>query len=80
MAKEVAWGYYSELFTAHPERARLDFAVFADAFADASWDTDEMRALIHWAVPAEEDRLDLDRWTGPWRANGSIPWRSSAST
>jgi hypothetical protein len=70
MAKEIAWGYYSELFTGHPERVRLDFAVFADTFADTEWDTAEMRALIGRAVPVEADRLDLRRLdrplTGEW--------------
>jgi uncharacterized NAD(P)/FAD-binding protein YdhS len=65
IAKEIAWGYYSELFTGHPQRVRLDFTVFADAFADAGWDSGEMRALIHRAVPAEEDRLDLEKLDRP---------------
>ncbi|MFC4083235.1 FAD/NAD(P)-binding protein [Amycolatopsis samaneae] len=65
IAKEIAWGYYSELFTGHPERVRLDFAVFADAFADASWDSETMRALIARAVPGEQDRLDLSALDRP---------------
>jgi hypothetical protein len=65
MAKEIAWGYYTELFTGHPERVRLDFAVFADAFADTPWDTEEMRALIDRAVPSEVDKLDLRRLDRP---------------
>ncbi|MEC3977097.1 FAD/NAD(P)-binding protein [Amycolatopsis sp. H20-H5] len=60
MAKEIAWGYYSELFTGHPGRVRLDFAVFADTFADLPWYSEEMRELIRTAVPAQEDRLDLE--------------------
>jgi hypothetical protein len=65
MAKEIAWGYYSELFTGHPERVRLDFAVFADVFADTRWDSAEMHALVRRAVPAEADRLDLRRLDRP---------------
>ncbi|MFJ9781940.1 FAD/NAD(P)-binding protein [Amycolatopsis sp. NPDC101161] len=65
IAKELAWGYYSELFTGHPERVRLDFAVFADAFADLPWDSPGMRDLVARAVPAEADRLDLDRLDRP---------------
>jgi hypothetical protein len=65
MAKEIAWGYYTELFTGHPERVRLDFAVFSDAFADIDWDTEEMHALIARAVPSEEDKLDLRRLDRP---------------
>ncbi|WP_410660310.1 FAD/NAD(P)-binding protein [Amycolatopsis sp. lyj-112] len=63
ISKELAWAYYSELFTAHPERVRMDFAVFADAFADTS--PGEIGALVARAVPAPEDRLDLDRLDRP---------------
>lgn len=65
IAKELAWGYYSELFTGHPDRVRLDFTVFADAFADLPWDSPGMRDLVARAVPAEADRLDLDRLDRP---------------
>ncbi|MEV7039988.1 FAD/NAD(P)-binding protein [Amycolatopsis sp. NPDC051061] len=65
IAKELAWGYYSELFTGHPDRVRLDFVVFADAFADLPWDSPGMRDLVVRAVPAEADRLDLDRLDRP---------------
>lgn len=65
VAKEIAWGYYTELFTGHPERVRVDFAVFADAYADFAWDSEEMTELIHRAVPAEADRLDLRRLDRP---------------
>jgi len=74
VAKELAWGYYSELFTGHPDRVRLDFAVFADAFADLDWDSPGMRDLVARAVPAEADRLDLDRLDRPMegREFGSV--------
>ncbi|MEV6619290.1 FAD/NAD(P)-binding protein [Amycolatopsis sp. NPDC051106] len=65
IAKELAWGYYHELFTGHPDRVRMDFAVFADAFADLPWDSPGMRDLVTRAVPAEADRLDLDRLDRP---------------
>ena len=65
VAKELAWGYYSELFTGHPDRVRMDFAVFADAFADLPWDSPGMRDLVLRAVPADADRLDLDRLDRP---------------
>lgn len=65
VAKELAWGYYSELFTAHPERVRMDFTAFADAFAEFGWDSAEMRALVAEAVPEEPDRLDLRRLDRP---------------
>jgi hypothetical protein len=65
IAKELAWGYYNELFTGHPDRVRMDFVVFADAFADLPWDSPGMRDLVTRAVPAEADRLDLDRLDRP---------------
>jgi len=65
IAKELAWGYYSELFTGHPDRVLMDFAVFADAFADLAWDSPDMRDLVARAVPADADRLDLDRLDRP---------------
>ncbi|GHF12321.1 adenylate cyclase [Amycolatopsis deserti] len=65
VAKELAWGYYSELFTAHPSRVRMSFADFSRCFAEFSWDSAEMRALVRRAVPAEEDRLDLERLDRP---------------
>ncbi|SFJ73457.1 FAD-NAD(P)-binding [Amycolatopsis sacchari] len=65
VAKEIAWGYYSELWTGHPDRVRLGFPEFAERFAEHRWDSEEMRALIEGAVPAEEDRLDLNRLDRP---------------
>lgn len=65
VAKELAWGYYSELFTAHSERVRLDFTAFADAFAEHDWDSAEMRDLVDSAVPDPQDRLDLRRLDRP---------------
>ncbi|MFJ7211354.1 FAD/NAD(P)-binding protein [Amycolatopsis sp. NPDC098790] len=65
IAKELAWGYYSELFTGHPDRVSMDFVVFADAFADLPWDSPGMHDLVARAVPAEDDRLDLDRLDRP---------------
>ncbi|MEU3763422.1 FAD/NAD(P)-binding protein [Amycolatopsis keratiniphila] len=63
ISKEIAWAYYSELFTAHPERVRMDFAVFADAFADTA--PGELDALVARAVPAPDDRLDLGKLDRP---------------
>ncbi len=63
ISKEIAWSYYSELFTAHPERVRMDFDVFADTFADTA--PGELDALVARAVPAPDDRLDLDHLDRP---------------
>ena len=65
VAKELAWGYYSELFTAHPERTLLDFAAFTEVFAATRWDSAEMRELIERVVPRDDDRLDLHRLDRP---------------
>jgi hypothetical protein len=65
VAKEIAWGYYSELFTGHPDRVRLGFAEFAAQFAELPWDSEEMHQLVERAVPADEDRLDLNRLDRP---------------
>ncbi|GAA3557754.1 FAD/NAD(P)-binding protein [Amycolatopsis ultiminotia] len=66
IAKELAWAYYTELFTGHPDRVRTDFAVFSDAFADLPWGSSEMDRLVADAVPAEEDRLDLEKLDRPF--------------
>lgn len=67
VAKEVGWGYYHELFTAHPGRVRLPFAEFASRYAELDWDSDARRELVAKAVPADEDRLDFDRLDRPLR-------------
>jgi uncharacterized NAD(P)/FAD-binding protein YdhS len=67
MAKEIGWGYYHELFTAHSDRARLDFAEFADRYAGLDWDSEELTCLVEKAVPAEEDRLDIAALDRPLR-------------
>ncbi|MFD1931020.1 FAD/NAD(P)-binding protein [Nonomuraea mangrovi] len=67
IAKELAYAYYRELFTAHPSRTRLEPAAFLDAFAAAAWDGRQMRALVTKAVPRFADRLHLDRLERPLR-------------
>ncbi|OZM79460.1 FAD/NAD(P)-binding domain-containing protein [Pseudonocardia sp. MH-G8] len=64
MAKEIAWGWYHELFLGHPDRVRLPWAGFAARYAQLGWETPEMAALIAAAVPDPVDRIDfaaLDR-------------------
>lgn len=65
VAKELAWGYYSELFTGHPDRVRIPFTEFEARFAETRWGSEEMRSLVEQAVPAGEDRLDLERLDRP---------------
>ncbi|MHA6618184.1 FAD/NAD(P)-binding protein [Pseudonocardia sp. DLS-67] len=59
MAKEIAWGWYHELFVGHPERVRLPWAAFAQRFAGLDWHSPGMDELIATAVPAPVDRIDL---------------------
>ena len=64
MAKEIAWGWYHELFVGHPDRVRLPWAEFASRYAPLDWDSPEMLALLAAAVPDPVDRIDfaaLDR-------------------
>lgn len=57
--KELAWSYYHELLSAHPERCAMSLDPFASAFAGCEWGSDAMASLIAAAVPNEADRLDL---------------------
>jgi FAD-NAD(P)-binding protein len=59
MAKEIAWGWYHELFLGHPRRVRLPWAEFARRFAELEWDSPAMSELIAAAVPDPLDRIDL---------------------
>lgn len=65
MAKEIAWGWYHELFLGHPQRVRLTWDEFAARLAPLRWGTPEMTALIVGAVPDPLDRLDLDALDRP---------------
>ncbi|WP_424188227.1 FAD/NAD(P)-binding protein [Actinokineospora sp. G85] len=65
LAKDVALAYYTELFTAHPDRVRMSLAEFEDGLAAADWAGADLRELVAAAVPAEEDRLDLDGMDRP---------------
>ncbi len=64
MAKEIAWGWYHELFCGHPDRVRLSWTDFAARYAELEWDSAPMTALLAEAVPDRTDRIDfaaLDR-------------------
>jgi uncharacterized NAD(P)/FAD-binding protein YdhS len=64
MAKEIAWGWYHELFLGHPEAVALPWEEFAARYAPLDWDSPAMHALIGAAVPDLLDRIDfaaLDR-------------------
>ncbi|GAA3159100.1 hypothetical protein GCM10010466_57350 [Planomonospora alba] len=64
-AKELAFAYYHELFTAHPRRVRGDWAEFEAALAAEEWGGRSVRALVRKSVPAVADRLDLGRIDRP---------------
>ncbi|HEV2781549.1 MAG TPA: FAD/NAD(P)-binding protein [Actinophytocola sp.] len=73
MAKEIGWGFYHELFTAHPNRVMARWGEFAAEYAAHDWDSPELRELIEEAVPETADRLDLpalDRPLKGLRFNG----------
>jgi FAD-NAD(P)-binding len=65
MAKEIAWGWYHELFLGHPDAVRLPFDEFDARFAAAGWGSAELAALLEESVPDPLDRLDLDALDRP---------------
>ncbi|HEX6341341.1 FAD/NAD(P)-binding protein [Umezawaea sp.] len=65
LAKEIAWGYFHELFTGHPERVSVSWGEFAEAFAELPWYSPEMAELVSSSVPAVEDRIDFERLDRP---------------
>jgi hypothetical protein len=65
IAKEICWGYYTELFTGHPGRVTMRFEEFGDRYSELNWTGDALPALVAEAVPSAEDRLDLARLDRP---------------
>ncbi|MFD3910181.1 FAD/NAD(P)-binding protein [Streptomyces sp. NPDC058603] len=57
--KELGFAYYHRLFTAHPERTRVDWTDFEEKYAAADPGGPELDALVGAAVPDPADRLDL---------------------
>lgn len=55
--KELEWAYYRELFQAQPDRIRISWDEFSDAFGND--------ALPARAVPDPDDRLDLPAERSP---------------
>ncbi len=64
MAKEIAWGWYHELFVGHPDRVAVPWPEFAERFAAREWGP-ALDALIDEAVPDPLDRLDIDALDRP---------------
>ncbi|GAA0643775.1 FAD/NAD(P)-binding protein [Kutzneria viridogrisea] len=67
MAKEIAWGYYHELFNGHRERVALDWAEFDRRYAALDWGGAPMRELVEASVPSTVDRLDFEALDKPLR-------------
>lgn len=65
MAKEIGFGYYHELFHAHPERTTLPWAAFLADYDRYGWYQPELAALVERAVPQVADRLDFERLDHP---------------
>ncbi|MFF7632793.1 FAD/NAD(P)-binding protein [Kitasatospora sp. NPDC008050] len=65
MAKEIGFGYYHELFHAHPERTALPWAEFLAGYDRYGWYQPELTALVERAVPGPDDRLDFERLDRP---------------
>ncbi|MCX4746770.1 FAD/NAD(P)-binding protein [Kitasatospora sp. NBC_01287] len=65
MAKEIGFGYYHELFHAHPERTALPWAEFLAAYDAQDWYAPETAALVTRAVPDPVDRLDFEQLDRP---------------
>ncbi|MFJ9033871.1 FAD/NAD(P)-binding protein [Streptomyces sp. NPDC102274] len=57
--KELGFAHYHRLFTAHPERTRVDWADFEEKYAAADPGGPSLDALVGAAVPDPADRLDL---------------------
>ncbi|MFE2725274.1 FAD/NAD(P)-binding protein [Kitasatospora sp. NPDC059327] len=65
MAKDIGFGYYHELFHAHPERTALPWSDFLAGYDAYGWYAPELTRLIALAVPDPADRLDFERLDFP---------------
>ncbi|UAJ81082.1 FAD/NAD(P)-binding protein [Leifsonia sp. ZF2019] len=65
IARELVHGYYRELFTGHPERVRLDWAVFAARLDETGPEGAAYDALVSGALRHPDDELHLDRFDRP---------------
>jgi hypothetical protein len=67
VAKEVGWGHYHELGTAHPDRLTMPWPTFAAKYAALDWMSADLATLVAAAVPDPADRLDFARLDRPLR-------------
>jgi uncharacterized NAD(P)/FAD-binding protein YdhS len=65
LAKDLGWGYYHELFTAHGERTNASWSDFSAEYRRQPLGSPELTELVTATVPAAEDRFDVDRLDRP---------------
>ncbi len=58
IAKELGFAHYHRLFTAHPERTRVNWPEFAGEYAALTFGSAEFDALVADGVPDCADRFD----------------------
>ncbi|WP_410628018.1 FAD/NAD(P)-binding protein [Amycolatopsis sp. cmx-8-4] len=75
-AKEIGWGYYHELFLAHPDRVHGDLETFARAYAATETGSAEERRLVRATVPDPADAFDLAHLDRPL-ADERFPHRAA---
>ncbi|MEU9116349.1 FAD/NAD(P)-binding protein, partial [Streptomyces sp. NPDC048483] len=63
--KELGFAHYHRLFTAHPDRTRMNRPDFEEKYAAADPGSAALQALVSTAVPDPADRLDLDALDHP---------------
>ncbi|MCE3555944.1 FAD/NAD(P)-binding protein [Pseudonocardia sp. RS11V-5] len=71
MAKEIAFGWYHELFLGHPDLVALPWAEFEPRYAALDWDSPEMAELLASAVPDPIDRIDFAALDRPFDGLGA---------
>lgn len=65
IGKELGFAHYHRLFTAHPERTRMNWADFEEEYAAADPGSPALGALAGAAVPDPADRFDPDALDHP---------------
>ncbi|GAA1848402.1 FAD/NAD(P)-binding protein [Pseudonocardia ailaonensis] len=66
IAKEIAFGWYHELFLGHPSLVTRSWSAFLADFAPLDWGTAPMAELLAAAVPDPVDRIDFDALDRPF--------------
>jgi len=66
IAKEAGYYYYRELLTGSPERAAMDWEMFAARYAEVDWYSRGREELVAAAVPDPGLHLDLEKLDRPF--------------